>query len=231
MNKKRGLLDVGLFESETLLAVNSLQDEAEDEGCHTEASQHDERPCVVELCGVGNIRIGLVEYLSDNGFQVFIVSGAERTLLRELSEGNLDEWIPAYNVIGTTFSLTAPGQGDTAGRNYNYTNDDKMIYEGNMTFKNLKINKVISIIDEIGIDPILAFGNSSGDFSMGTYTLQNGGKAYMLLCDDTQREYGDTEKAEKFAKQCAELGFETVSMKNDFATIYGNDVTLIKDAA
>lgn len=175
--------------------------------------------------------VALVEYLSDNGFQVFIVSGTERTLLRELSEGKLDEWIPAYNVIGTTFSLTVPGQGDTAGRNYNYTNDDKMIYEGNMTFKNLKLNKIVSIIDEIGIDPILAFGNSSGDFSMGTYTLQNGGKAYMLLCDDTQREYGNTEKAEKFAKQCAELGFETVSMKNDFATIYGNDVTLIKDAA
>ena len=59
---------------------------------------------------------------------------------------------------------------------------------------------------------------------MGTYTVRNGGKAYMLLCDDTERDYGNTEKAAKFEKQCKELGFETVSMKNEFETIYGEKV-------
>ncbi|MBR7016533.1 MAG: hypothetical protein IKI12_08835, partial [Lachnospiraceae bacterium] len=68
------------------------------------------------------------------------------------------------------------------------------------------------------------FGNSSGDFAMGQYALQNGGRAYMLLCDDTERDYGSLETAEKFKGQCDEMGIETVSMKNDFATIYGEGV-------
>lgn len=173
--------------------------------------------------------IGLVQYLAENDFKVFICSGAEQNLLRELTKGTLDKWIPPYQIIGTDFSLTAPGQGDTEARDYTYTSDDKVILEGNMTFKNLKMNKVVSIVNEIGVYPLLAFGNSSGDFAMGTYTVQNGGKAYMLLCDDTEREYGDTEKADKFAKECADLGFETVSMKNDFTTIYGDNVTLSKN--
>ncbi len=174
---------------------------------------------------------GLIQYLTEHGFVVFISSGAERTLLRELVDGTLDEWIPPYHIIGSTFSLTAPGQGDTAGRSYTYSPKDQVIMEGNMTFKNLKMNKVVTIIDEIGADPILAFGNSSGDFSMAQYTVQNGGKAYMLLCDDTERDYGDLEKAEKFAGECRELGFETVSMHDEFTTIYGEDVVKTEDVA
>ena len=171
--------------------------------------------------------VSLVQYLSEHDFKVFICSGGERIMLRELIKGTLDEWIPPYQVIGTTFSLTAPGQGETADRSYTYTADDEIILEGNMIFKNLKIGKVKSIVSEIGCKPILAFGNSSGDFAMGEYTVQNGGKAYMLLCDDTERDYGDIEVAESFAEECDELGFETISMKDDFATIYGDEVKCV----
>ena len=59
---------------------------------------------------------------------------------------------------------------------------------------------------------------------MAQYTVQNGGKAYMLLCDDTERDYGDVEKAASFEQKCKELGFKTVSMKNEFETIYGENV-------
>lgn len=169
--------------------------------------------------------VSVVDYLSDNGFKVFICSGAERTLLRELTKDTLGEWVPPYQIIGTTFSLAAEDQGDTEGRKYNMSADEKIIFEGNMTFKNQKMNKVVSIIDEIGAKPILSFGNSSGDISMAQYTVQNGGRAYMLLCDDTQRDYGDIETAKEFEAECSELGFETVSMKNDFATIYGENVS------
>lgn len=166
----------------------------------------------------------LVQYLAAHDFQIYICSGGERTFLRELTEGTLDDWIPPQQVIGTTFSLTATGQGDKAGRSYTYTADDEVLIEGNMSFKNQKMNKVASIVQEIGVTPILAFGNSSGDFAMAQYIVQHGGKAYMLLCDDTERDYGNTEKAAEFAQECAELGFETVSMKNEFTTIYGENV-------
>jgi hypothetical protein len=59
---------------------------------------------------------------------------------------------------------------------------------------------------------------------MAEYAVQNGGRAYMLLCDDTERDYGDLEAAASFADTCEELGFETVSMRDDFETIYGDNV-------
>ena len=168
--------------------------------------------------------VGLVRYLADHDFRVYIVSGGERSMIRELCRDTLGEWIPPYQIIGSTFSLTATGQGDTAARDYTYTADDRVLLEGNMISKNLKMNKIVNIVNEIGVIPVLAFGNSSGDFAMAQYTVQNGGRAYMLLCDDTDRDYGSTEKAASFAEKCSKLGFETVSMKNEFATIYGENV-------
>ena len=174
--------------------------------------------------------VSLVEYLAGHDFKVFISSGSERACVRELTEGVLDEWIPSDQIIGSTFSLEATGQGDEDGRKYSLTADDKVIMKGSLVTKNQKTNKVFSILDEIGKSPILVFGNSSGDLAMAQYTVSNGGKGYMLLCDDTERDYGNLETAEKFAKECAEIGLETVSMKNDFTTIYKEDAVKVPAA-
>ena len=170
----------------------------------------------------------LVQYLSENGFTVFISSGSERAMVRELIKGTLDEWIPSDRVIGSTFSLIASGQGSKAGRKYTITADDRILMEGNLLTKNQNTNKVFSIIDEIGQCPVLVFGNSSGDLAMAQYVLQHGGKGYMLLCDDLERDYGSLEVAEKFAASCEQMGLETVSMKNDFATIYGDNAVKVE---
>ena len=166
----------------------------------------------------------LVEYLAGRGFKIFVSSGSERAMVRELMSGTLDKWIPSERVIGSTFSLTATGQGDTSGRSYSFTPDDEVLMEGNLVTKNQKANKVFSIVDEIGKAPVLVFGNSSGDLSMAEYCLQHGGSAFMLLCDDLERDYGDLKTADKFKKTCQESGFHTVSMKEEFASIYGDEV-------
>lgn len=168
--------------------------------------------------------VSLVKYLVAHDFAVYIVSGAETNLLRELWKDSLGDWIPPYRVIGSTISLVATGQGDKAARSYNLTAEDEILIGGDMTFKNLKMGKVASIVNQIGIPPLLAFGNSSGDFAMAEYAVRNGGRGYMLLCDDTERDYGDAEKAAKFAEECKKWGFETVSMKDEFTTIYGERV-------
>lgn len=168
--------------------------------------------------------LALIKYLVRHEFMVYIISGTETNLLRELWADDLGTWVPPCRIIGSTMTLAATGQGDKALRDYNLSSDDEVIIAGSMTNKCNKMAKVSTIVNQIGIPPLLAFGNSSGDFSMGTYTVRNGGKAYMLLCDDTERDYGNTEKAAKFEKQCKELGFETVSMKNEFETIYGEKV-------
>ena len=170
--------------------------------------------------------VELVRWLAERDFQVYICSGTERLFLRALIEGTLDAWIPPYRVIGSTFSLTATNQGDIAPRSYTYAPEDQVLLEGNMIFKNLKMNKVVSIVNEIGVPPVLVFGNSSGDFAMAQYALQNGGKAYMLLCDDTERDYGDLDEAADFAGECAALGFETISMRDEFETIYSDGIAL-----
>lgn len=48
---------------------------------------------------------------------------------------------------------------------------------------------------------------------------------FLLCCDDTIRENGNIEKAEKMAKSCEENGFTAISMNNDWKTIYGENVT------
>jgi len=80
--------------------------------------------------------VSLVEYLHDNGFKIFISSGSERAQVREVIEGTLDEWVPSENVIGSTFSLEASGQGDKQGRSYSFKADDKVLMEGNLVTKN-----------------------------------------------------------------------------------------------
>ena len=79
------------------------------------------------------------------------------------------------------------------------------------------------IQQEIGRVPVLAFSNSTGDFSMATYTLSNekyAARAYMLLCDDTGRDYGDPEAAAAFQAKCEANGFYTVSERDEFAALY-----------
>lgn len=106
-----------------------------------------------------------------------------------------------------------------------------MLLEGNLTVKNQRANKVFSIVDEIGKAPLLVFGNSSGDLAMAQYAVQHGGKAYMLLCDDTARDYGDADTAAAFAETCAGYGYETVSMKDDFAAIYIEDAVKVDSSS
>ena len=167
--------------------------------------------------------VSLIKYLTENGFRVYINSGAEVNMLRELSMDTLGQYIPSYQVLGTDFGITSSGRpDDVKARDYTPADDEKIVFDGTVSFKNLKLNKIVSIVNDLGISPILAFGNSSGDLAMGQYVMQHGGKAYMLLCDDTERDHGDLDTATSFKADCDKMGIETVSMKNEFATIYGD---------
>ncbi len=172
--------------------------------------------------------VSLVEYLKANDFTVYIVSGSDRTVVRALVEDKLG--IPADHVIGMTYTMVASGQHLTDGLEYVYTKDDKVILGGDLIVKTIKMNKVTAIAEEIGKVPVLSFGNTSGDQSMAQYTVNNDQyetRAYMLLCDDLVREHGNMKKADATRQMCEECGFEPVSMRDDFATIYGDDVGVV----
>ena len=168
----------------------------------------------------------VVDYLIANDFSVYIISGTDRLITRGLAKGIVN--IPVSQMIGSDESLVASGQGDADGLDYTFTKEDKLVTGGEFLIKNLKMNKVTVIEQEIGVQPVLSFGNSSGDAAMANFTITNNkykSAAFMLCCDDTDRENGNIEKAEKMEKMCAENDWIAVSMKNDWNTIYGDGVT------
>ena len=173
--------------------------------------------------------VQVVDYLNKNGFKVYVVSGTDRFLTRAFVKDALN--IPMRQVIGSDELLKATNQNYTDGLDYQMVTDDKVVLSGDFQIKNLKMNKVTVIEREIGQQPVLAFGNTSGDYSMATFTTSNNkylAKAFMVCCDDLDRENGNLEKAKNMVDHCNEVGWTPISMKNDFMTIYGDNVEYIK---
>ena len=169
--------------------------------------------------------IEVVEYLQENGFKVYVCSGSDRFLCRTYIEGHLD--IPYEQIIGMDVDVEATNEDGADGLKYVYTSEDNIVRTDRLLVKNLKMNKVKAIVREIGRQPVLSFGNSSGDVSMHNYTIFNNryrSAALMLIADDGGRDYGSAEKVQPLKEKWEESGYHVISMKDDFRTIYGDDV-------
>ena len=141
----------------------------------------------------------VVEYLQANNFTVYIVSGTDRFIVRGIVD-NSPLNVPMGQIIGSDETLVSTNQGDEDGLNYVFDENDQLVLGGEFLIKNLKMNKVSVIAQEIGVQPVLSFGNSTGDASMAEYvTTDNPYKslAFMLCCDDLVRENGSEKKAKK----------------------------------
>ena len=169
--------------------------------------------------------IEVVEYLQENGFKVYVCSGSDRFLCRTYIEGHLD--IPYEQIIGMDVDVEATNEDGADGLKYVYTSEDNIVRTDRLLVKNLKMNKVKAIVREIGRQPVLSFGNSNGDVSMHNYTIFNNryrSAAFMLIADDGERDYGSAEKVQPLKEKWEESGYHVISMKDDFRTIYGDDV-------
>ena len=176
--------------------------------------------------------VELFNTLLENDFTVYIVTATERNIVREVINGTLD--IPPSHVIGTEYGYVATGQGEEADEDYTFQSLDQIVFDGTYGGENAKTCKVDAIVREIGQQPVLAFGNSSGDLAMEIYTIANNpykSAAYMVVADDGEREYGDEAGAEEKKKSYAEQGIGIISMKDDFKTIYGDDVVKTPSAS
>ncbi|SDB33276.1 haloacid dehalogenase-like hydrolase [Pseudobutyrivibrio sp. YE44] len=170
--------------------------------------------------------VELIRYLQSNGFTTYIVSGTDRLIVRGLVMGKLP--ILPRNIIGSDETIVSNNQADADGLDYVFTEKDNLVLGGNFVVKNLKMNKVSVIAQEIGQQPVLSFGNSTGDSSMAEYVTSNNkyrSLAFMVCCDDTVRENGKLSSAEKMYGLCQEFNWVPISMKNDWTTIYGDGVT------
>ena len=164
------------------------------------------------------------DYLKDNGFTYYVVSGSDRFICRALVESI---GIEPNRVIGMDVKLHSTSQDTEEGVNYTMGKEEDLVRTDELIIKNLKTNKVLQISQEIGKVPVLSFGNSSGDCAMHNYCMGN--KTYktatfMLVADDDARDHADLAEGAKREAKWREAGYHVISMKNDFKTIYGYGV-------
>jgi len=163
------------------------------------------------------------DYLKDNGFTSYVVSGSDRFICRALVESI---GISPNRVIGMDVRLRSSSQGDVAGVNYTMGKDEQLVRTDELIIKNLKTNKVLQITQEIGKVPVLSFGNSGGDSAMHNFCLSSPYRsaAFMLIADDEARDHANREKALSLGAQWRDAGYHVISMRDDFKTIYGDGV-------
>jgi len=177
--------------------------------------------------GVYQPMLEVFDYLKDNGFTCYVVSGSDRFICRALVE---PLGIAPNRVIGMDVKLMSSKQGDVAGVNYTMGNEEDLIRTDELIIKNLKTNKVLQISQEIGKVPVLSFGNSGGDAAMHNYCMGNDryrSAAFMLIADDDVRDHANRDKALKLGEQWREAGYHVISMHDDFKTIYGEKVQMV----
>ena len=176
----------------------------------------------------------LVEYLYNNGFEIWVISGTERTTTRAIvANSPISEYVRPEHVIGTDFEVKQRGHEDEpSNMDFKYENGDELVLTGGFIQKNLNANKSIYVEREIGQRPVLAFGNSGSDTSMMNYTIDERNpylaQAYMVVADDNVREWGKQDWDQKSADYIAK-GYIPISMKSDFAVIYPDGVTIAKE--
>lgn len=151
--------------------------------------------------------VELIRYLEANRFTVYIVSASQREYLWGSAGKALG--LERWQMIGTDVELGLSDPGTVVRGNrfaaFNYDED-----------------KVFNIYRQVGKKPVLAFGNSSGDYPMMRYTMTNRypSQAYLVVHDDGRREYEyDVESRTNAARA---NGWGVISMKSDWATIWSN---------
>jgi phosphoserine phosphatase len=160
-------------------------------------------------------QLELLEYLRSSGFKVFIVSGGGIDFLRVFSEDVYG--VPRENVVGssivTEYRLV---DGKPA-----------LVRLPKLNFIDDKAGKPVGIHQHIGRRPVLAFGNSDGDFEMLEWTTAGEGPRLGLILhhDDGEREFAyDRESSagrlNRGLDEAARRGWQVVSMKRDWKQVF-----------
>ena len=172
--------------------------------------------------------VELVKYLEANDFDCYIVSGTDRNVLQVLLKDYFPEIRPDH-IKGSVSTVVASGQGDKDGLDYTWNKTDVPTLGGQLVIKDVKANKPTIIATEIGKQPVISLGNSSGDSSMANYVVNNNkykSLALMLMCDDTTRDWGELDKAQSMKESCEKNGWHAVSERDEWKTIFGDGVSL-----
>ena len=157
----------------------------------------------------------LLAYLRHNGFKTFIVSGGGIEFLRPWVEQVYG--VPAERVVGSTAALRYEVRD---GR-------PVLVRLPRIDFINDKAGKPIGIHRHIGRRPILAFGNSDGDYEMLRYVTSGRGPRLGLILHhtDARREWAyDREspvgRLDRALAEAPSRRWIVVDMKKDWRTVF-----------
>lgn len=157
----------------------------------------------------------LLEYLRTNGFRTWIVSGGGIEFLRVLSEPLYG--VPPEQVIGSSIRTQ-----------YELRDGTPVIARlPEIDFIDDKAGKPLAIQKFIGRRPILAVGNSDGDFEMLEWTTAASGPSLGVLVhhDDAGREYA-YDRAASFGRltrgldEAQRRDWLVVGMHNDWNAVF-----------
>ena len=157
----------------------------------------------------------VLDYLRMNGFKTFIVSGGGIEFMRPWTEQVYG--IPPEQVVGSSIKAR-----------YELRDGKPVLVRlPELDFVDDKAGKPVGINQHIGRRPILAFGNSDGDFEMLEWTTAGEGPRLGVIVhhDDAGREYAYDRKShigrlDRGLDEASTRGWVVVSMENDWRAIY-----------
>ncbi len=157
----------------------------------------------------------LLDYLRANGFKTFIVSGGGIEFMRVFSEAVYG--IPPEQVVGSSVRS-----------DYEVIDGEPVFTrKPELAFINDKAGKPLGILQHIGRRPVLAFGNSDGDFQMLEWTTAGEGPRLGLLLHhtDAKREWAyDREshvgRLNRGLDEAVERGWILVDMKKEWRRVF-----------
>lgn len=160
----------------------------------------------------------LLDYLKANGFTNFIVSGGGIGFMRPWSESVYG--IPPERVVGTSMELE-----------YELLDGKPVIQRrAQLHFLNDKGGKPVSIERFIGRRPILAAGNSDGDYEMLEWTTAGEGRRLGLIVHhtDAKREWAydrdsTSGRLDRGLDDAASNGWQLINMASEWKLVFSAD--------
>lgn len=157
----------------------------------------------------------LLEYLRENGFKTYIVSGGGVDFMRAIVTEVYG--IPEEQIIGSTIKTE-----------FEFNNENPEIVRlAELDFIDDKEGKPVAIQRIIGKKPIFCAGNSDGDLAMMQWTASNPEGSFMLYVHHTDsiREWAYDRDShigrfDKALDEANEKGWTIIDMKSDWETIY-----------
>lgn len=159
----------------------------------------------------------LLAHLRASGFKTFIVSGGGIEFMRVFAERAYG--VPPEQVIGSSIKTGFELRDGKA----------TLVRKPELNFIDDKAGKPVGINQHIGRRPIIAVGNSDGDFEMLQWSTEGPGRRLGIIVrhDDAAREYAydrdsSIGRLARALDEAPSRGWVVVSMKNDWTTVYGD---------